>query len=99
VPTPLFLTGFEHQILVVGGDTSGPWSELTGTAPITSTTQRGNGARSMLAALPASVATQKQLRRTTVTQTRVAGRFYFRKSADPSVNVTIFRMLPFTSSL
>jgi hypothetical protein len=88
MPTPLYLNGFENRVLAVGGSTTdGMFNIVTltqVTATIDSTIFRGAGLRALKLAINGGVASQGLFRVTHAAQTLYAGRFYFRKSANPS---------------
>ena len=89
MPTPLYLNGFENRVFAVGGASAdGIWSALTGPTNITvsaNTVHRGSGARSMKLAISGGVASQAAYTTDAyAAQTRIAHRFYFRKSGNPS---------------
>lgn len=87
MPTPLYLNGFENRVLAVGGITTNAiWSSFTNTActiTIDTTIFRGAGARSLKIAVP-TITSQAVLRANFAAQTKLAYRFYFRKSGNPS---------------
>lgn len=87
-PTPLYLNGFENRVFAVGGITAdGLWgaATLTGITPSADTVHRGSGALSMKCAVPGGGATsQASMQANISAQTKLAYRFYFRKSGDPS---------------
>ena len=90
MPTPIYINGFENRVMLVGGvanDTAAFFGSVTDTSltPITDTTHRGAGARSIKFPVPGSGTTSQATRQVAIaSSTKIATRFYFRKSGNPS---------------
>lgn len=90
--TPLWLNGFESQAFSTDANAVGSrlWQAITGTAATAETTTVRSGAASMKQALPTSAYQGRHDITTLSAQSRLACRFYFRKTGNPSVAVTIY---------
>lgn len=89
MPTPLYLNGFENRVLAVGGDAvNSIWNSITliaMTPAMEATIIRGSGARSLKLTVPGGATnSQASMRAVISSSSRVSGRFYFRKSGNPT---------------
>jgi hypothetical protein len=95
-PTPLYNTGWEHQVISSSG--GGIFLTVAGT-PTIDTTVFNNGLASMKVAMPAALSGPHHVGcRTIAAQTRPATRFYFRKTGNPSVAARIAEIPLVTSA-